>query len=69
MDMTPKAKLLWQKIPREVRPKILNNVWCGKCGEMGGIGNVKMTVDAGDLILNGICTTCSGPVCRLVEQP
>ncbi len=68
MEMTPKAKLLWEVIPKEARPKILNNVWCGRCGVMASIGKVKMTVDGGDLILNGICTTCSSPVCRVVEH-
>jgi hypothetical protein len=69
MKMTPQAKKLWEMVPKEVRMKLLNNVWCTRCSEVRGIGNVDMTVDGGDLLLKGICSTCGGNVARVVENP
>ena len=68
MQMTPKARRLWEEVPNWARPKILNNVWCSGCGGICSIANVEMTVEEGDLVLRGICTKCNDSVCRVVEQ-
>ena len=67
MKSTPQAKKIWEAISPEIRMKLLNNVWCGRCGKMTGIGKIDARVDRGDLILKGICTRCGGPVARLIE--
>jgi hypothetical protein len=67
MKLTADAEKLWAEVPKEVRTKILNNVFCGKCLGAVGIGNANGHVERGDLILKGICTSCGGPVARLIE--
>lgn len=68
MEMTGPAKKLWDEVPPNVRPKLLNNVWCTTCGTPSGIGNIKGTVEHGDLVLRGVCTKCGGSVCRVIEN-
>ena len=67
MDLSPQAKIIWEKIPSNIRVKLLNNVYCSFCRKAVGIGCVKGRVEKGDVILKGICTNCAGPVCRLIE--
>jgi hypothetical protein len=67
LDQTPGAKKIWKSIPPNIRVKLLNNVYCTHCGKTRSVANAKMNIDKGDLIIRGICTTCSGEVCRLVE--
>gem|GEM_PF-2284389 len=67
MIQTTQAKLIWKSIPQPVRLKLLNNVYCVECKQMTGVGNIKMTVKGGDLIINGSCTSCGGNVARLIE--
>lgn len=68
MDMSPQAKKLWEKIPPAIRVKLLNNVWCAHCQGMCGVGNAKAVVKAGDIVIQGICTTCGNNVARLIEN-
>lgn len=68
MEVSPKAKKIWDKIPQHVRVKLLNNVWCTSCCEMRGIGHVKGEVSGGDLVLRGVCTKCGGDVARVIES-
>jgi hypothetical protein len=67
MKATPQAKKMWEAVPKEVRVKLLNNVWCTRCRDMTGIVLEGMKVDHGDLVLEGKCVKCSGPVARLIE--
>ena len=67
MEMTQQAKTLWDKIPAQIRVKLLNNVYCGKCGDNRSVGQASAVVEKGDIIIRGICTTCSSPVARLIE--
>jgi len=67
VQLTPQAKKLWDKVPKEVQVKLLNNVYCSQCKKMVGIGNVEGFVDRDDLILKGICTACGGAVARVIE--
>ena len=66
--LTPQAKRRWEKIPGDILLRILNNVWCGHCAEVTGIGNISGKVEKGDLILRGVCTRCGGAVARLIEN-
>jgi hypothetical protein len=67
MNLSPQAKKQWEKIPKEVRVKLLNNVYCSKCGTTTGIAEINGSVDRGDLVLRGVCTACGSPVARLIE--
>lgn len=68
MELTPQAKILWAEIPGNIQVQLLNNVYCTACRTNTGIGNVKGTVEKGDLVLRGICTACAGPVARVIEN-
>lgn len=68
MKITPMAKRSWDKIPAEFKMKILNNVWCGECRTSVNIDAKKMSIDEGMLVIEGVCMTCKGPVCRVVEK-
>lgn len=67
MELSPQAKTLWENIPANVRIKLLNNAHCSACQKVVGIGAVKGRVVDGDIVLEGVCTTCGGQVCRLIE--
>ena len=67
LNQTIGAKKFWDSIPQNIRVKLLNNVYCAHCRKTGSVANTKMNIEKGDLIIRGICTTCSGEVCRLVE--
>lgn len=67
MKASAMAKKHWEKIPNEVRVKLLNNVWCGTCVGVSGIRLTAMAVEKGDLVLNGDCVKCGGQVARLIE--
>ncbi len=68
MTQSTQAKILWESIPQSARLSLLNNVYCGECKKSTGVGNIKMTVEGGNLIINGICTSCGSKVARLVES-
>ena len=61
------AQEFWNKIPAEIRIKILNEVWCGKCKAAVSILNITGSVEGGDLVLKGNCHQCGRPVARLIE--
>ncbi len=67
LNQTPGAKKFWETIPQNIRIKLLNNVYCVNCKKTRSVGNAKMNIEKGDLIIKGICTTCGGDVCRLIE--
>lgn len=69
LDLTPKARAIWDAIPGNIRVKLLNNVWCGTCRKTTGIGcNVNGKVSKGMLVLHGRCTRCGGGVARVIEN-
>lgn len=49
------------------RKKLLANVWCTRCGAVTTITAYHGAVVKGDLVLTGVCSTCGGPVRRLIE--
>lgn len=68
MNLTPKAKRLWDQIPGEHQVKLLNNVYCVACRTMVGIQVERGVVKKGDLVLRGRCVTCNYEVARLIES-
>jgi len=67
-NFTVPAQKLWAKIASNVRVKILNKVWCGRCRDEVTILNLSGKVVSGDLVLEGRCDRCGGPVARLIES-
>lgn len=65
---TPRAKNIWRAIPGDTQLKILNTVWCTRCGGMSGITDITAKVDSGMLVLMGKCSRCGGEVARIREN-
>jgi hypothetical protein len=66
-QFTPRATRLWGRLTPEFRLLLLNNVFCTDCGGTVSMGLEKARVAKGNLILQGACLKCGGPVTRLVE--
>lgn len=66
-NFSPHAKAFWNKIPAGIQKRLLNNVWCSRCGEMTTITDYSGTIENDDLILNGFCIRCGNPVSSLIE--
>jgi hypothetical protein len=65
---TAPAAKLWAKVPAEFKKRLLSNVWCAHCRQEVTITNFSGTVKGGDLVLEGLCSKCDGPVGRLIES-
>ena len=66
-EFTDVAKRFWQAMPDEHKEMIITNVWCGSCSHVATIVNFSGKLERGNLILEGECQKCRGPVARLVE--
>ena len=72
MDIEPKpqfsapAAKLWAWVPDPNKKELLSNVWCGKCRHAVTITNYSGTVNAGNLLLVGLCSECHGDVAKLI---
>ena len=64
---TDPAEKLWDRIPVDVRKRLLSNVWCGQCRHSVTITNITGVVKAGDLLLVGLCSECRVDVARVIE--
>lgn len=64
---TAPARALWDAIPEQHRCAIVAHVWCGRCKSGTTIIDYHGRVESGDLILEGYCKTCGGPVARVIE--
>lgn len=68
LTLTPQARAIWESIPGNMHIRLLNNVWCVSCRKTTGIGgDVTGKVSRGMLVLHGRCTSCGGPVARVIE--
>jgi len=58
----------WQRIPKDIREKLLGNVFCGNC--KGAVRVIDYTVenDKLGLIIKGKCKNCGCNVVRVVEK-
>jgi hypothetical protein len=63
---TPAAKL-WANIPGHHKKLLIASVWCWKCKHDVIITNFTGAVQAGDLLLVGICAECHCDVARVIE--
>jgi ribosomal protein S27AE len=57
----------WSCIPEEYRKRIIDNVFCGKCG-VTTIVDYSITSDKYGILLKGKCKKCGHEVARLVEN-
>jgi hypothetical protein len=62
-----KAMQKFNKIPDNVKSKILSNVYCSKCSDTVKIVDFEASIAEGDLLLTGKCANCSNKVARLIE--
>ena len=70
IKFTQQAMQRWNQIPDDVRPQLLNNVYCSKCKDAVKIINFEALIDEdSDLILKGSCARCNNNVTRLIEDP
>ena len=60
------AQKKWNKIPDTGKERLLNNVFCHKCGETT-IVEYSMYDDKFGVLLKGKCKMCGGDVARLIE--
>ena len=64
---TPEAWARWTAIPLELRKRLIGNVWCSHCTGETTIVDYSGVVETGNLVLEGSCATCGGPVARVIE--
>lgn len=57
----------WNEIPKDYQRKLLENVFCGKCG-VTTIINYDIKTDKYGILLSGVCKQCRGKVVRLIEN-
>lgn len=56
-----------QDSSKDIQEKLLDNVFCGKCGVTTIVDN-SMTDDQYGILLQGKCKKCGGAVARLIED-
>ena len=65
-QFTPEASNRWAEIPERFK-LLLNNVWCVGCRKATNIVNYSGKMEQDDIVLEGFCIHCGGPVVRVVE--
>ena len=65
MKGTTEALIAWEKIPNEVRLRLLNKVYCRCCKRGCGVANAVLDGDA--LLIKGNCIICGTNIVRYVE--
>ncbi|WP_026690256.1 hypothetical protein [Alteribacter aurantiacus] len=61
------AEKKWREIPKDIREKLISNVFCGSCFETTIVDYVIKDHSDG-ILLEGKCKTCGKAVARLVEK-
>ncbi|WAA12890.1 hypothetical protein [Fervidibacillus halotolerans] len=65
---TQPINLKWMKISKDIRERLLNNVWCSNCRGAVRVVEYSIEDDKLGLIIKGKCETCGGEVVRVVEN-
>lgn len=60
--------LKWRKVPKNIREKILSNVFCSNCKCAVKVVDYSIEEDKIGLIIKGKCEACDGIVVRVVEN-
>ena len=68
IKLSQEAMQRWNQIPDDVKPKLLENVYCSKCKDTVKIGNFEASMIEADLILKGKCSICNNNIARLIEE-
>jgi hypothetical protein len=58
----------WARIPKDIREKLLNNVWCVNCSDVVKVTDYCIDEDKVGLVIKGKCKICGHKVCRVVEN-
>lgn len=64
MDMAEKK---WLAIPKEIRDKLLHNVWCSKCRTSVEVIDYVIKEEKFGIVLEGNCNNCGHSVARVVD--
>ncbi|MBB6449966.1 hypothetical protein HNR44_001944 [Geomicrobium halophilum] len=62
-----KAAQKWKQLPKDIRERLLRNVFCSSCG-VTTIKGYTLHDDTQGVLLKGKCKTCGEDVARLVED-
>ena len=57
----------WNKVPKNMQNRLLQNVFCSTCG-VTTIIDYSITEERSGIILKGKCKKCNKPVARLIEE-
>ena len=57
----------WAALGGRLQTRLLNNVWCGECRGSTTIVKFVGRIENGDVVLEGRCIKCDGPVARVIE--
>ena len=66
-EFTPQAAKRWAELGGRSQTLLLNKVWCTACSEATTIVRFSGRMERDDLVLEGRCIRCDGPVARVVE--
>ncbi|MGD9417391.1 MAG: IS1096 element passenger TnpR family protein [Verrucomicrobiota bacterium JB025] len=65
---TPAAMKRWLRMTEKSREAIITTIWCSTCNDSHGISKAKGKLHpSGDIMLEGLCPKCGGPVARVIE--
>ena len=66
-QFTLQAARRWSELDGTLKMRLLNNVWCVACHTTTTIVQFTGRIEQGDLVLDGRCINCGGPVARVIE--
>lgn len=61
------ANKKWLSISKEMRSRLIENVWCGNCLDETTIVGFIVEDDKYGIVLKGRCKNCGQQVARVVE--
>jgi len=64
----PTAEEKWNYLSQEIKQKILNNVFCVKCGVSSIKEGFTINQESIGIVLRGQCCKCDSPVIRAIEE-
>ncbi len=67
-QLTPEARLFWNRIPHYDQNRILTHVWCTTCLKAQPVEKAFMFMEHQHLMLKGKCKKCGSDVVRLIES-
>ncbi|WP_160723579.1 hypothetical protein [Bacillus sp. USDA818B3_A] len=61
------ANKKWLAIPKEIRKKLEQNVWCSSCSEAVTIEKYVVEDSPAGIVLKGKCKQCGRDVARVID--